>query len=98
VARAAKIDEKFVTVAGLRAGSVIVDMLIAQEAGISDSIVAGVCVGVWAGGVFGGYFGGVHLCLYLCLSAVLCSGLYHAVIYVSVFLFFTRTRIYGCHP
>ena len=39
VATAAKIDAKHVRVTGLRAGSVLVDMLIAQEAGDAQKIV-----------------------------------------------------------
>jgi C-terminal processing protease CtpA/Prc len=39
VAAAAKIDEKHVSVTGLRAGSVLVDMLIAKEAGDAQKIV-----------------------------------------------------------
>jgi hypothetical protein len=39
VATAAKIDAKYVRVTGLRAGSVLVDMLIAQEAGDAQKIV-----------------------------------------------------------
>ena len=39
VATAAKVDEKHVRVIGLRAGSVLVDMLIASEAGDAQEIV-----------------------------------------------------------